>query len=142
MDMPVAVSTRINKPVATVFRAVVEPDEINRYFMTETSGPLAPGAKVTWHFADEDVTNKIAVKEFIENEKIVFTWFVNYDGDRTAVTLDFSEIAGNQTLLTITETGFNDDTEGTRASHGRSIGWQMTVDALKAWTEYGIDLRK
>ena len=141
MDMPITVSTKINKPVAAVFRAVVDPAESDRYFMTETSGPLALGAKVTWHFADEDVSNKIAVKEFVENEKIAFTWYVNYAGDRTAATLEFSEIAKDQTLLTITETGFNDTKKGIKESHGRTMGWQMTVDALKAYLEYGIDLR-
>ena len=53
MDPRFKVSGRIARPVDEVFEAVVDPDQLSRYFTTGgAKGRLEPGATVTWDFAD------------------------------------------------------------------------------------------
>jgi uncharacterized protein YndB with AHSA1/START domain len=52
MDIEVNVRERILKPVALVFAAIVDPDQLSHYFTSSSSGPLKAGTKVLWDFED------------------------------------------------------------------------------------------
>jgi hypothetical protein len=44
--------------------------------------------------------------------------------------------------VTISEWGWKDNEAGRKSSYGNCFGWTQMLSCLKAWTEYGINLRK
>jgi uncharacterized protein YndB with AHSA1/START domain len=51
-DINVDVTNRVLKPVGEVFQAIIDPDKLAKYFVSNANAPLAPGRQVTWTFAD------------------------------------------------------------------------------------------
>jgi len=54
----------------------------------------------------------------------------------------FKPIDAGNTLLQISESGWADDEEGLKASHGNAAGWMHMMMGLKGSLEYGINLRE
>ncbi len=71
MPFEFRVNGRIDRPVAQVFDAVVNPDQLSRYFVTlgGISGPLVAGATVKWWGQVP-----VQVEAVEQNERIVFRW--------------------------------------------------------------------
>jgi len=56
--------------------------------------------------------------------------------------VDFEKTGEDETLVKISESGWDSTDEGLKMSYGNCMGWSQMLSALKAFTEYGIDLRK
>jgi uncharacterized protein YndB with AHSA1/START domain len=135
----------VNRPRSDVFEAVAEPAQLSRYFTTGgADGRLATGATVRWDFHDFPGAFPVFVTEVIDDEKIVFEWKANEpDTDyRVEVTFRFTEIAPDRTKVEVEERGWHDTAAATKASYGNCMGWSQMLAALKAWAEYGINLRE
>ena len=75
MELRFKVSGRIARPVDEVFEAVVDPDQLSRYFTTGgAKGRIEPGATVTWDFADFPGAFPVEVVEVEQNRRIVLRW--------------------------------------------------------------------
>src|SRR6188768_4556041 len=75
MSYSFSVSGRIAKPVAEVFEAVANPEQLSHFFTTGgAKGRLETGATVTWDFADFPGAFPVEVVEVVPNEKIVLRW--------------------------------------------------------------------
>jgi len=143
MELRFQVNTKIQKPVEEVFDAVYNPKKLSGYFTTGgSSGTLEEGAKVTWRFADYPGDAPITVKRMIRNELIVFEWESMERGYNTVVEMTFKSLNPNETLVTISESGWRQTQPGLDASYGNCQGWMNMVCCLKAFVEYGINLRK
>ena len=59
----------------------------------------------------------------------------------THVRIEF-EVAGNDTIVRISETGWREQQDDLNSSYLNCMGWTQMLCCLKAYTEYGIDLRK
>jgi uncharacterized protein YndB with AHSA1/START domain len=147
MDLTFKVSARIAKPVAEVFEAVANPDELSRYFTTGgAKGRLETGATVTWDFHDFPGAFPVWVVEVVPEKRIVLQWEAN-DGDstasyRTTVTMTFEPLDDGRTLVSISEEGWRETKTGLEASYGNCQGWMQMLCALKAYKEYGLNLRE
>jgi uncharacterized protein YndB with AHSA1/START domain len=146
MDLTFKVQMRIAKPIAEVFEAVVNPDALSNYFTTGgASGRLEPGATVMWDFADFPGAFPVEVAEVVPNERIVLNWDGGVDAGgenyQTRVDLRFAEIAGDCTLVSISESGWRENNAGIKSALGNSGGWMQMLCCMKAWLEYGIRLR-
>jgi uncharacterized protein YndB with AHSA1/START domain len=143
MELRFQVNTKIQKPVEEVFDAVYNPRKLTGYFTTGgSSGPLNEGTKVIWRFADYPGDAPITVKRMIRNELIVFEWESMERGYNTVVEMTFKSLNPNETLVTISESGWKQTQPGLDASYGNCQGWMNMVCCLKAFVEYGINLRK
>jgi len=143
MDAPFLVQLKIRKPVAETFDAVVDADKITGYFLGEASGSLAAGATVTWKFPEFDIRFEIVVREVVENERIVFNWpAAGGDGAyKTTVTIGFIPLDPENTMVQISEAGWRGGEASLPFSHGNAGGWMFFIAALKAYLEYGVNLR-
>ena len=102
MKEPVAKSsTLIRCPVADVFNAFVDPEMIKKFWLAETTGPLAPGARVTWTFMVPGAKDDVTVVAFEKDRHIAFDW-----SDGISVNLYFEESNDNLTTLRVTAEGF------------------------------------
>lgn len=143
MDAPFLVQLKIRKPVAEVFDAVIDPTKITGYFVSQASGPLAAGSAVVWKFPEFDMLIDVAVREVVRNERVVFEWAAaGSDGAyNTTVTIAFVPLDADNTMVQISEAGWRGGEASSPFSHGNAGGWMFFIAALKAYLEYGINLR-
>jgi len=146
-ELSFTVSGRITRPIAEVYEAVADPEQLSKYFTTGgAKGRLDAGADVTWDFHDFPGAFPVDVIETDPPRRIVIRWGgVNAaaaDG-KTTTTFEFESIdAGARTLVTITETAWRATAEGAKSAFGNCEGWTGMLAALKVWVEHGINLRE
>lgn len=144
MEVKFSVHTKIQKPVAEVYDAVRDPKKLAKYFATGgASAPIEEGKTVTWRWADfPDAVGDVHVKKAVPNQLIVFEWDASEGGYKTTTEMKFESLNKGETLVTITESGWKDNEAGRKSSYGNCEGWTEMLACLKAWLEYGINLRK
>ena len=145
-------SGRISKPVHEVFEAVADPKELSGYFTTGgAKGRLETGATVTWDFADFPGAFPVEVVEVEKDKKIVLRWEAAEGGTaddpvkagyKSTVTMTFAPLDDGRTLVTISEGGWRETAGAQKAAFGNCEGWTGMLCALKAYKEYGINLRQ
>ncbi|KRA00482.1 ATPase [Mesorhizobium sp. Root157] len=141
MSIAIRVSGRIGKPAAEVFDAVVNPTKLSGYFTTikGASAPLVAGTTVTWWGQVP-----VEVDEVVPQKRIVLRWDAdtNAPAYKTLIEMDFEQLDDGGTFVTISETGWREDEQGRKASYNNCEGWAMMLSAMKAYVEYGINLRE
>jgi len=158
MEYGFKVQMKVQRPVAEVFDAVYNPQKLSGYFTTGgASGPLDPGTRVIWRFADYPGDIPIEVKQVVSNEKIVFEWEAaeDFDADKvmpmqaaassgynTIVEMEFAALGPRETMVSIAEHGWRENPKGLKRSYENCQGWTQMQCCLKAYVEYGINLRK
>src|SRR5688572_11595979 len=146
MELKFEVQIKVQKPVTEVFDAVYDPEKLSGYFTNGgASAPMEGGTTVQWAFDDtpgqEKMSFSVEVVESERNKKIVFKW-EGTKGKMNTVEMKFEPTGDNETLVKISESGWESNQEGLNASYGNCMGWSQMLSALKAFAEYGIDLRK
>ena len=156
MDLKFKVMIHVGRPVAEVFEAVADPEQLSSYFTTGgAKGRLAAGETVTWDFHDFPGAFPVEVDEVVPNEKIVLRWEaadgaqtsdgninIKPAGYQTVVTMTFKPTDDGRTLVEIEEKGWRETEAGLQASYGNCMGWSQMLAALKAWVEHRINLRE
>ena len=141
MEFKFQVQLKIRKPIAEVFDAVVDPKKLSGYFVGQASGPLVAGATVQWKFPELDKPFPVVVREVVKDEKVVFEWESAEGGYNTRVEMAFKPMDGGATMVQVAESGWKQTPEGQKASYGNAGGWMHMLACLKAYLEYGINLR-
>lgn len=143
MELKFTVQTKVQKPVTEVFDAVYDPEKLSGYFTTGgSSGPLEEGTTVMWSWHDYPASFPVHVKKTVPNELIVFEWEVTGGGYNTTTEISFESLNASETLVKITEYGWEENEKGLKESYGNCFGWTEMICGLKAYLEYGINLRK
>ena len=140
MSIGIRVSGRIGRPAAEVFDAVVNPKKLSGYFTTikGASAPLVAGTTVTWW---SEVP--VEVDEVVQNERIVLRWDA-HDAKppyKTRIEMKFEALDDGGTFVTIAESGWREDETGRKNSYLNCEGWSQMLSCMKAYVEYGINLR-
>ena len=140
------VQTKISRPVADVYDAIVSSDRLGRYFVKSASSDLVEGTEVMWqwhHFGELPiVVKKIVDQQLIELALDSKTWkkTVN-ESYEVLVIFEFAALDDGGTMLSISEQGWKTDAEGLKGSHDNCGGWTHMAMCLKAYIEHDIDLR-
>ena len=145
MDPNYKVRMIVDRPVHEVFEAVADPKELSSYFTTGgASARLEAGKTVTWDFHDYPGAFPVHVKDVVPDERIMFEWQGDEPGAKRdiSVTMTFTSVEDGRTKVEVAETGWSDSDAGVKASYGNCMGWSQMLAALKAWKEYGINLRE
>jgi len=138
MDFDVNVRERILKPVSEVFDAVVDHRKMSNYFISGASGPIRVG-KIEWEFGDVGVKVLITVLEVQENRKIVLE--SDALGRPIRTTIEFAPDGPDATVVAVNESSFPLTEEGVKMALGQNAGWTYTLCGLKAYVQFGINLR-
>lgn len=147
MDRNYTVQTKILRPVADVFDAVVRSEILCHYFTDKTTGDLVEGTEVGWTWNHYEFTLPANVDQVIDNKRIELTIDSAEWKKTTAETypvkviFEFEALDDGSTLLSISEAGWRTDADGLKGSHDNCGGWTHMAMCLKAWLEHGIDLR-
>jgi uncharacterized protein YndB with AHSA1/START domain len=128
---------QIQKPIEEVFEGIVNPEKITKYFISESSGRLESGKEVIWKFPEFE--DKFPVKEIkIENNSsISFVW-----DPKTVVIITLEKLPDDGTIVRVNENGKVLNEDNLKWALENSGGWANFLACMKAYLEYGIQLRK
>ncbi|MBL4568427.1 MAG: SRPBCC domain-containing protein [Flavobacteriaceae bacterium] len=139
MSIDVSVKSKILKPISEVFYAIIDKNEISKYFTTSSSSDLIEGEKVTWEWSDFCAEHCIEVLK-VENEKqVVFNWEAT--GKTTKVSMNFEALGENETEILIIEKTFDITKIEVSKALLQTQGWTDFVSSLKAYLYTGVNLR-
>ena len=131
---------QISKPGNNVFEAIVDPDHMTGYFIAESSGRLSEGLQIIWKFPEFDFEFPIRVGKIELDSYISFFWEI--DGIELKVEIKLEQAKDHSTVVTITEKSRINDEAGIKWLKSNTEGWANFLACLKAYLEYGINLRK
>jgi uncharacterized protein YndB with AHSA1/START domain len=139
MSFDVNVRERILAPLSDVFDAFVDPAKMSNYFISGASGPIEEGKKVTWEFADVGAKVAIDVLKIKKDGEIVYE--SSALGQPLRTTIKFEADGPEATIVTVTDSQFALDEKGVKLALGQNAGWTYTLCGLKAYVQFGINLR-
>jgi len=142
MPFKFQVQMKIRKPRAEVFAAVVEPRSLEGYFVARATAPLASGSVVQWKWPELEELTDVKVVEVTPPKRIILRWEAAEGGYDTEIVMTFTDLPGDETMVQIAESGWRDTPEGQEASYGNAGGWAIFLSSLKAYLEYGVNLRQ
>lgn len=142
MELRFQVHTRIEKPINEVFDAVYNPKKLSGYFTKAASGPLEEGSTVTWNFAEVPGDVLVSVKKVVPDQLLILEWEAGEGSYNTRVEIGFESLDSKSTLIKISESGWKATQRGLNNSYDNCEGWTQMSCCLKAFLEYGINLRK
>lgn len=131
---------QIQKPIHEVFDAIINPKKMSNYFIATSTGIMEEGKNLIWKFPEFDFECPVKVGKVENNKFVSFYW--DNDGFELLVEITLSEKENNSTLVTITEKSMENNEDGIKWLAGNSFGWSNFLACLKAYLEYGINLRK
>jgi uncharacterized protein YndB with AHSA1/START domain len=129
----------ILKPTHEVFDAIVDPSKMNKYFISTSTGRMESGKKLNWTWEDYDASHEVKVQNVEKDKLVSFTW--KGSGVECLVVITLEPKGDNRTLLKITESDWPADFEGANRCMGQVEGWTHFLCCLKAYLEYGVNLR-
>ena len=119
--------------------SIIDPEKMSKYFISGSTGRMESGKSLTWTWTDYEGEHEIKVGK-IEKDKVVsFEW--NGSGVNCVVVITLEAKGENRTLVKVTESEWPTDYKGANQCMGQVEGWTHFLCCLKAYLEYGIDLR-
>ena len=140
--LEIKVGLKMSKPEHEVFEAIVDPDKMSNYFISTSTGRMEEGATLTWQFPEFDMEFPVRVDKIKKDKYISYYWNDIEDGTETRVEITLKPMEDNTTIVSITEKGRNNDEKGIKWLKANTEGWANFLACLKAYLEYGINLRK
>jgi uncharacterized protein YndB with AHSA1/START domain len=131
----------ISKSPHEVFEAIVDPIKMSNYFISKSSGWMEEGKKLVWKFPEWDMDIPVLVGK-IEQDKYISYYWDDVDGKKLLVEMTLNPKPNNSTYVVVTEKSRNNDEAGIKWLKGNTEGWANFLACLKAYLEYGINLRK
>jgi uncharacterized protein YndB with AHSA1/START domain len=138
--LEIKTTIQISKPVQEVFEAIVDPAGMSNYFISKSSGRMEEGRQLIWRFPEFDFDFNVRVGKLIPGNYISYYW--KMDERELLVEMNLETAGNNSTVITVTEKSMPSDEAGIKWLKGNTEGWANFLACLKAWLEYGINLRK
>jgi len=131
-EVTVQASMLIRRPPGEVFAAFVNPQTLRKFWLTDASGPLAPGARVQWTFMVPGATEKVVVTRFEAPRLLSFDW----SGGGLHVDMRFENFAEGATVAQVEVRGF-DGADALSQATGTVEGFSIVLCDLKTLLETG-----
>lgn len=138
--LEINVAMQIQKPIHEVFEAIINPEKMSNYFISQSTGIMEEGKNLIWKFPEFDFECPVRVGKIEKNKYVSYYW--ENTGVELFVEMSLTERENNSTLVSISEKSRNNDEDGLKWLSGNSFGWSNFLACLKAYLEYGINLRK
>ena len=139
-NLEIKVAIQIQKSPTEIFEAIVDPAKMSKYFISKGSGRIEEGKVIVWKFPEFEMEFPVRGGRIEKNSYVSFFWDV--EGRELLVEITLAAMPDNSTVVTITEKGMPPDDKGIKWLQGNSEGWANFLACLKAYLEYGINLRK
>lgn len=139
--LQIKVSIQIQKPIHDVFEAIVDPVKMANYFISTSTGRMEEGQKLIWQFPEFVMDIPVRVGK-VETDKYVSFYWPGEDGEELFVEMHLKAEENHSTIITVTEKEKQNDAAGIKWLQGNTEGWTNFLACMKAYLEYGINLRK
>ncbi|MES2951794.1 MAG: SRPBCC domain-containing protein [Pseudomonadota bacterium] len=106
----------IRSSVESVFDAFVNPQTIVKFWLDGTSGPVTPGATVTWNFMVPGARETVKVTAFSAPSHLAFGW-----SDGVKVDMQFRQHGPGASVVLVVASGFKELAQVVDAAEGFSI---------------------
>ncbi len=137
MKLIAKATIQIQKPADEVFEGIVNPDFMTKYFISESSGRMESGKTLLWKFPEFPDEFPVSDIEIEANRSVSFVW----DPD-TVVRIILDSQTDGSTVVRVTEDGKSLNDKNIQWVISNSEGWANFLACMKAYLEYGIQLRK
>jgi uncharacterized protein YndB with AHSA1/START domain len=142
----------IRAPAATVFQALTDAGELERWFPTSAETDPKPGGAYRFHFESAESPESSRTREgvFIEvhpNKRLSYTWRALLGGASGGAEAPETRIAftlaekGGMTDVVLTHSGFGYGADWDRSFESHSEEWGFFVANLRSVLERGVDRR-
>jgi uncharacterized protein YndB with AHSA1/START domain len=138
--LEIKVALQISRTPLDVYEAIVDPEKMSNYFISKGSGRMEPGKSITWKFPEFNLEFPVRVGKVEEGKYISYFWDVN--DNELMVEIMLAAQGNGSTVVTVVERGMKNDEAGINWLKGNTEGWAGFLACLKAYLEYGINLRK
>jgi uncharacterized protein YndB with AHSA1/START domain len=140
--LEIKAALKIQKPVHEVYEAIVDPAKMSNYFISKSTGRMEEGKTLTWQFPEFDMQFPVRIDKIEKDKYISYYWDGAMDGTETKVEISLKAMEDASTFVTITEKSRDNDEAGLKWLRSNTEGWANFLACLKAYLEYGINLRK
>lgn len=137
MKLTAKATLQIQKPIAEVFEAIVNPEIMTKYFISESNGRMETGKELTWEFGDFPGKFPVKVLEVQSNKSVSFVW-----DEETVVNIILEKQPDTSTVVKVFEGEKELNEKNIEWLVSNSFGWGNFLDCMKAYLEYRIPLRK
>jgi uncharacterized protein YndB with AHSA1/START domain len=141
-QLEIKTGLQVLKPVNEVFEAIVDPDKMKNYFISQSSGYMKEGETLTWKFPEMEIQFEVKIGKIENPNYISYYWDGASDGELTLVEMKLQSVENNITFISITEKSKGNNENGITWLKRNTEGWANFLACLKAWMEYGIHLRE
>lgn len=139
--LEIKAAIEIQKPATVIFEAITDPAQMSHYFISQSTGIMEEGKQLVWNFPEFDIHVPVRVGKIVQNQYLSFYWMSD-NQQELLVEISLTSRENNSTVVTVTEKGMNNDETGINWLKGNTEGWANFLACLKAYLEYGINLRK
>jgi uncharacterized protein YndB with AHSA1/START domain len=140
-SLEIKVALTMLQPTPVVFEAIVDPAKMSGYFIATGSGRMEQNSTVTWSFPEMDMSFPVQVHEVKKDTSTSFAWG-DTTGNETMVYITLNPVREGATQVVVMEKSRPNDEAGIKWLKGNTEGWANFLCCLKAYLEYGINLRK
>ncbi len=138
--LTVNAAIQIQKPAAEIFEAIVNPEKMSNYFISESTGRMEEGENLIWKFPEFEDQAPVRVGKTEFNKFISFYWII--EGEELLTEINLEAVNDNSTVVRISEKSMENNEAGIKWLKGNTEGWANFLACLKAYLEFGINLRK
>lgn len=137
MNLTAKATIQIQKPIEEVFEGIVNPEKMTKYFISKSSGRMETGKELIWEFPEFPESFPVKEIKVETNRSVSFVW-----DEETVVNVSLEALPDNSTLVKVTEGGKEYNEQNLQWVIGNTEGWANFLACMKAYLEYGIQLRK
>ena len=137
MKLTARATLQIQKQHEEVFEAIVNPEHMTQYFISESSGRMETGKDIVWKFPEFNDKYPVTQVNVSSHDSVSFVW-----DQETVVRISLEAQADNSTVVRITEGEKVLNDENLKWTIGNTEGWANFLACLKAYLEYGVQLRR
>ncbi len=130
---------QIRKPVHEVFDASAAPGKMKNYFIEKGSGRMEEGKELIWKFPEFEEDIPLRVGKVEKNKYLTYNW--EDEGQDLFVEILLDPATNGDTIVTVREGTLDNDEAGLRWLKSHTEGWANFLACMKAYLEYGINLR-
>jgi uncharacterized protein YndB with AHSA1/START domain len=134
-------SVAIRKPSSIVFQALLDPDEVCKWFADDANVDPREGGR--FEVLDDGFWSKGRVLKLVENRRLSFTLALREEGVMGPTRVEYNlEPRGQATQLSLTHSGFGSGPEWEGVFHEFEAYWPSNLDSLKRFVETRKATRK
>lgn len=139
-NLEIEAKMQVLAPAHEIFEAIVDPAKMAHYFISQSTGRMEEGKTLQWKFPEFEALSPVKVDKVEKDQYVSYYW--GEEGKELLVEITLTTRDVNKTLVTVTEKSMPNNEAGLKWLSGNTFGWSNFLACLKAYVEYGINLRK